>query len=156
LHTCSGSSEDWGEAPAAWPGSVYALDFTGHGRSDWLVGGGYYPELLAADADVALTHTGPVGIAGAGLGAYIALLLAGGRRDQVPAALLLPGAGLDGGGALPDFDREFPDIEAWGPGDGGFDPLVRLMDLMVRPVDYAEQFACAARRLLMVEDGTPR
>src|SRR5262249_3278934 len=69
LHTCSGSSEDWGEAPAAWPGSVYALDFTGHGRSDWLVGGGYYPELLAADADVALTHTGPVVIAGAGLGA---------------------------------------------------------------------------------------
>jgi pimeloyl-ACP methyl ester carboxylesterase len=162
LHALFGSSDDWGaadDAPAVWPGSVYALDFSGHGRSDRLTGGSYYPELLAADVDVALAHIGPARIAGAGLGAYVTLLVAGARPDLVPAALLLPGAGLEGGGALPDFEREFPDVDAWvqEAGAGGrCDPLVRTLDLMVRPPDYAEAFARAARRLLLVENGTPR
>jgi pimeloyl-ACP methyl ester carboxylesterase len=159
LHALFGSSEDWGEAPAAWPGRVYALDFSGHGRSDWLIGGSYYPELLAADVDAALAHTGPALIAGAGLGAYVALLVAGARPDLAPAALLLPGAGLEGGGALPDFEREFPDVEAWmdqTAAVGRCDPLVRMLDLLVRPADYAEAFARAARRLLLAEGGPPR
>jgi pimeloyl-ACP methyl ester carboxylesterase len=159
LHALFGNSEDWGEAPAAWPGRVYALDFSGHGRSDWLTGGSYYPELLAADVDAVLVHTGPALIAGDGLGAYVALLVAGARPDLVPAALLLPGAGLEGGGALPDFERDFPDVEAWMQQTavvGRCDPLVRMLDLLVRPADYAEAFARAARRLLLVEDGPPR
>lgn len=157
LHALYGSSDDWGEAPAAWPGSVYALDFSGHGGSAWIVGGGYYPEFLVADADTALAHIGHAAVAGAGLGAYVALLLAGTRIDLVPAALLLPGPGLSGGGALPDFNREFPGIEALAPleaGQAGFDPMVRALDQYVRPVDYAEPFARAARRLLLAEDGT--
>src|SRR5262249_24458560 len=61
LHALGGSSADWsapsgaalGEPTATWPGSIYALDFCGHGRSQRLTGGGYYPELLLGDADVA-------------------------------------------------------------------------------------------------------
>ena len=156
LHSLYGSSADWGEAPATWHGSVFALDFAGHGQSDRVVGGGYHPELLVGDADAALAHIGSAAVAGAGLGAYIALLLAGARRDAVPAALLLPGAGLWGGGALPDFERDFPDFDAAGGGAGLYDPLVRTLDRDVRPVDYAESFAHAARWLLLAEDGTPR
>jgi pimeloyl-ACP methyl ester carboxylesterase len=157
LHALYGSSQDWGETPAAWPGPVYALDFCGHGRSQWLRGGGYCPELLLGDADVALAHVGRTVLVGIGLGAYIALLLSGARPDLVPAALLLPGAGLVGGGPLPDFERALPDFEIPGAdGDGGYDPLARALDLFVRPVDYAESFARAARRLLLWEDGASR
>ncbi|MFI5365241.1 MAG: alpha/beta fold hydrolase [Candidatus Binatia bacterium] len=157
LHALYGSSEDWGEAPAAWPGSVYALDFSGHGRSGWIVGGGYYPEFLVADADAALARIGRAAVAGTGLGAYVALLLAGTRSDLIPAALLLPGSGLAGGGAWPDFDREFPGPELFmrsAPAHSAFDPLVGALDQYVRPVDYAEAFARAARRLLLAEDAT--
>ena len=105
LHALGGSSADWSEVPALWPGRVYALDFSGHGRSEWVRGGVYLPELLAGDADTAIAEVGAAAIAGAGIGAYVALLLAGGRRASVPAALLLPGRGLEGGGAAPDFDR---------------------------------------------------
>src|SRR5262245_30656056 len=98
LHALGGSGSDWSEVPALWPGRVYALDFCGHGRSEWMSGGVYLPEILIGDADVALAHIGVAAIAGAGIGAYAAALLAGGRRKHVPAALLLPGHGLDGGG----------------------------------------------------------
>ena len=156
LHALSGSSADWGEAPATWPGAVFALDFAGHGHSESVVGGAYYAELLAGDADAALAHIGRAALVGAGLGAYVTLLLAGARRDDVPAALLLPGAGLGGGGALPDFQRECPQFVVGERQVGGCDPLVHALDRDVRPVDYAEPFARAARRLLLVEDGTPR
>ena len=36
---------------AAWPGPVWALDFTGHGASSIPAGGGYYCEILMSDAD---------------------------------------------------------------------------------------------------------
>ena len=156
LHALYGSSDDWGETPAAWPGRVYALDFAGHGKSDWVAGGVYYPENLAADIDAALQHIGGAAIAGAGLGAYLGLLVAGARPDLVSAALLLPGAGLDGGGAVPDFDAPFPDLDHPAPAASGADPLVRLLEVYVRPVEYAAPFAQAARRLLLVEDGSPR
>jgi pimeloyl-ACP methyl ester carboxylesterase len=158
LHALYGSSDDWGEAPAVWPGPVYALDFAGHGQSDWVPGGVYYPENLGGDIDAALQQIGGAAIAGAGLGAYLGLLVAGARRDLVPAALLLPGAGLDGGGASPDFDTPFPDLDHPAPGapEHRADPLVRLLDAYVRPVEYVEPFAHAARHVLLAEDGAAR
>ncbi len=156
LHALYGTSADWGEAAATWPGAVFALDFAGHGHSESIVGGAYYPELLVGDADAVLAYIGGAAIAGAGLGAYVALLLAGARREAVPGALLLPGAGLAGGGALPDFQREFPSFTMAEREAGGWDPMVHTLDRDVRPVEYAEPFARAARRLLLVEDGTPR
>ncbi|HVO27862.1 MAG TPA: alpha/beta hydrolase [Candidatus Margulisiibacteriota bacterium] len=155
LHALFGSSADWGEAAATWPGAVFALDFAGHGESESVLGGAYCPEMLAGDADAALAHIGVTAIAGAGVGAYVALLLAGARRDRIPAALLLPGDGLAGGGPLPDFDREFPSFTVGARAPGECDPMVQALDRDVRPVEYAEPFARAAQRLLLVEDGTP-
>jgi len=155
LHALHGSSDDWGEIFAAWPGSVYALDFAGHGRSQWLSGGAYYPELLLGDADAALAHIGPAAIVGAGLGAYVALLVAGARPDSVPAALLLPGDGLHGGGPLPDFTRDVSFVAQADPLTA-YDPLVSGLEKFARPPDYAETFARAAQRLLLFEDGEAR
>ncbi|MEM1331884.1 MAG: alpha/beta fold hydrolase, partial [Actinomycetota bacterium] len=79
----------------SWNGPVFALDFVGHGRSTVPAGGGYTSETLLADADSALAHlTEAVGaeavtVVGRGLGAYVALQLAGGRASQVHGAILL-------------------------------------------------------------------
>jgi pimeloyl-ACP methyl ester carboxylesterase len=159
LHALYGSSAAWGEVPAAWPGKVYALDFTGHGRSGHLLGGGYSPELFVADADTALARIGGAAVAGCGIGAYVAVLLAGTRSESIPAALLIPGAGLFGAGAAPDPSqlRLGPDQPQPGePASGDHDPMARVLDRDVRPPDYAEAFANAARRLLLVEDGEAR
>ena len=156
LHALYGSSEDWGEAPAVWPGPVYALDFAGHGKSDWVAGGVYYPENLAADIDAALQHIGGAAVSGAGLGGYLGLLVAGARPDLVSALLLLPGPGLEGVGAAPDFDAPFPHLDDLPPADHRTDPMVRLLETYVRPVEYVAPFAHAARRVLLAEDGTPR
>ena len=67
-----------------WPGPVAALDFTGHGQSTIPVGGGYTSEILLADADIALAELGQATVFGRGLGAFVALMLAGAR----PAARL--------------------------------------------------------------------
>ena len=97
---------------APWPGSVLALDFTGHGASSVPQGGGYTCELLMADVDVAIAHVGVVTLVGRGLGAYVALLIAGARPDLVRGALLRDGPGLAGGGSgstspfVPFVDRE--------------------------------------------------
>ena len=67
-------------SPTTWrpgPAPVWALDFTGHGDSSIPAGGGYYAEVLMADADAALAHLGPSTVYGRGLGAYVALLVAG-------------------------------------------------------------------------------
>lgn len=155
LHALGGSSADWSEAAALWPGRVFALDFSGHGRSQWVRGGVYSPELLASDADTALTHIGAAAVAGAGVGAYVALLLAGGRSAAVSAALLLPGHGLAGGGPRPDFDQ--PPVLPIGPAlpadcDAQLGGLLRDP----RPPDYAATFAAAVRRLVLLEDGDER
>lgn len=158
LHALFGSSADWNELPPLWPGPVFALDFSGHGRSDAVTGGGYSPELLMADADTALAHLGSAALAGAGIGAYVALLLAGARAAAVPAALLLPGAGLAGEGPQPDFHgRRLPlDVPAGDePEAGKHDPLVRALNRDARPPEYAALFARAARRLLLVEIDAP-
>ncbi|MBK7726097.1 MAG: alpha/beta hydrolase [Dehalococcoidia bacterium] len=93
-----------GAVPAefeTWPGRIFALDFTGHGASTVPGGGGYTAEVLMGDADSALWMTGPATVAGRGLGAYIALLIAGGRPELVRGAILLDGPGLAGGGDRP-------------------------------------------------------
>ena len=158
LHALGGSSADWAEAPALWPGRVYALDFCGHGRSEWIRGSVYAPEILAGDVEVALAHIGGASIAGAGIGAYVALLMAGGRSARVPGALLLPGRGLAGGGAQPHFELSIlrlvtPDSASLPP---GCDPYCVALELDVRPPDYATRFAHAARRLVFLEDGSER
>jgi pimeloyl-ACP methyl ester carboxylesterase len=152
LHALRGSSDDWRREAIDWPGPVHALDFCGHGASARLGGGAYMPELLAGDADAALAAIGPAAVAGSGLGAWVALLVAGARPDLVPAALLLPGAGLAGGG--PDVAsvraEDVPGVEA--SAAGGEDPLLLLLDRDVRPPEYAEPFARAARRVLVADD----
>jgi pimeloyl-ACP methyl ester carboxylesterase len=154
LHGLRGSHADWSADVDAWPGPVWALDFSGHGASGWLRGGAYHPELLAADADAALERAGSAALAGSGLGAWVALLLAGARPERVAGALLLPGPGLAGGGAVPDFDREgfltAPDADSAAQ---GCDPAVAALDDDVRPVDYATALAEAATRLVFVEGG---
>ena len=87
---------------AAWPGPVWALDFTGHGCSTVPSGGGYFCELLMSDVDAALGHLGPATLYGRGLGAYVALLTAGARPDLVRGAVLDDGPGLAGGGHRAD------------------------------------------------------
>jgi pimeloyl-ACP methyl ester carboxylesterase len=152
LHAVGGAARDFQDAARLWPGPVFALDFSGHGDSGRLRGGGYFPETLAGDADAALARIGPALLLGAGIGAYVALLLAGARPDAVPGALLLPGAGLEGGGAAPDPASDtlarWTDLGAPLP---GCDPAVRRLERDLRPPDYAEAFARAARRLLLAE-----
>ena len=82
---------------AEWPGPVVALDFTGHGQSTVPPGGGYTAEIVLADADVALAELGSATLVGRGLGAYVALMLAGARPQQMRGAVLCDGPGLAGG-----------------------------------------------------------
>ena len=159
LHALAASSRMWDVATLGWPGPVYALDFAGHGASGVVRGGAYGPELLAGDVDTALAVLGRAALAGAGLGAYVALLLAGARPRLVPATLLLPGAGLAGGGPWPGGEAAerltvLPDEPA--PAAERGDARVRLLERDIRPRDYADAFARAARRVLLLEDGGPR
>jgi pimeloyl-ACP methyl ester carboxylesterase len=126
-----------------WPGPVAALDFTGHGRSTIPRGGGYTAELLLGDADAALAEltggdpAGTITVLGRGLGAYVALQLAGARASQVHGAILVDGPGLAGGPTGPTSQSFFSlPSSASAP-----DPyaLVELgRDL--RPPDYATLF----------------
>ncbi len=99
LHELGGASPEAvpGEL-AEWPGSVSALDFTGHGQSTVPRGGGYTAEILMADADIAVAELGSATVVGYGIGAYVALLLAGSRPMAVLGAVLCDGMGLAGGG----------------------------------------------------------
>jgi pimeloyl-ACP methyl ester carboxylesterase len=126
---------DWA---ASWSGPVYALDFIGHGQSQVPKGGGYSAEVLMADVDVALAELGPATVVGRGLGAYVALLIAGARPQLVRGAVLCDGPGLFGGGVGPTsatvltVDREdghTPD--PWALAELTRDP---------RPPDYATAF----------------
>ena len=158
LHELRASSAGWGASFEAWPGAVWGLDFCGHGASSWLKSGVYYPEMLAGDADAALAHIGDRAVvAGAGVGAYVTLLLAGSRAKAVEAAILAPGVGLAGCGDDPDFDNLIPELPAAGSRSShAFDPRVANLEQDPRPADYARSFAASAQRLVLVEDGSPR
>ena len=127
------------EQAAAWPGAVFALDFTGHGASSVPAGGGYTCEVLMADADAALAELGPVTLLGRGLGAYVALLLAGARPTEVRGAVLVDGPGLFGGPPGPSSPAI---VQLSGPSPVTPDPYA-LVELTrdVRPPDYAAAFA---------------
>jgi pimeloyl-ACP methyl ester carboxylesterase len=126
-----------------WPGPVAALAFTGHGQSTIPHGGGYTAELLLGDADAALaalTEGDParsITVVGRGLGAYIALQIAGARAAQVHGAILVDGPGLAGGPTGPTSQSFFSlPPSATTPDPYALGELGR--DL--RPPDYATLF----------------
>lgn len=138
LHALGESSPaqppDWA---AGWAGPVVALDFTGHGRSTVPPGGGYTAEIVLADADVALAELGTATVVGRGLGAYVALMLAGARPQQVRGAVLCDGPGL-AGGAIGPTSQSFVTLA---PSVHPPDPYA-LFELSrdLRPPDYATLF----------------
>jgi len=134
---------------AAWPGSVYGLDFTGHGASSRPRGGGYTAELLMADADASLRHLESATVVGRGLGAYVALLLAGARPRRVRGAILCDGPGLAGGGSRPTTPFIAPALahEQSTP-----DPWASIeLSTDLRPPDYATAFVRQATHLSGLE-----
>jgi pimeloyl-ACP methyl ester carboxylesterase len=125
----------------AWPGPVWGLDLTGHGASSVAEGGGYFCEVLMADVDIALAHLGDVTVYGRGLGAYVGLLAAGGRAEQVQGAILADGPGLAGGGPWPGSPSVTTAVSAPPPG-GTPDPwAIHELTRDIRPPDYAATFA---------------
>jgi pimeloyl-ACP methyl ester carboxylesterase len=124
---------------AEWPGAVYALDFTGHGESTVPTGGGYTCELLMADVDTALARLQSATLVGRGLGAYVALLIAGSRPERVRGAILRDGPGLAGGGPA----STTPYIPYVDPARSGAPDPYALIELAtdIRPQDYASVFA---------------
>jgi pimeloyl-ACP methyl ester carboxylesterase len=134
---------------AAWPGPVWALDFTGHGASTVPAGGGYFCEALMADVDAVLAEYGPVTLYGRGLGAYVALLAAGGRPQLVRGAVLDDGPGLLGGGPEPSsgFVLETPLPSGSAP-----DPYALFeLGTDLRPPEYSVAFARQATALSGLE-----
>ena len=125
---------DW---TVSWVGPVAALDFTGHGASTVPPGGGYTAEIVLADADVALAELGTATVVGRGLGAYVALMLAGARPHQVRGAVLCDGPGL-AGGAIGPTSQSFVTLA---PSPHPPDPYA-LFELSrdLRPPDYATLF----------------
>ena len=125
---------------AAWPGPIAALDFTGHGDSTVPAGGGYSPEMLMADVDHALTHLTDgnpdrsITVLGRGLGAYVALQIAGARAGQIHGAILTDGPGLAGGPTGPTSQSVFAlDTDGSSP-----DPYALVeLGCDLRPGDYA-------------------
>jgi pimeloyl-ACP methyl ester carboxylesterase len=125
---------------AAWPGPVWALDLSGHGDSDVALGGGYFCEALMGDVDLAIGHLGAVTIYGRGLGAYVGLLAAGGRAEQVQGTILADGPGLAGGGPTPGSPAVASVVSPAPPG-GTPDPwALHELTRDVRPPDYATTF----------------
>jgi pimeloyl-ACP methyl ester carboxylesterase len=134
----------------SWPRALWALDFTGHGDSTLPRGGGYTAEMLLADVDVALAHLGAATLLGRGLGAYVALLVAGARPSLVRGAILTDGPGLAGGGTEPASTLVLnaePGVAVTTP-----DPYA-LVELArdIRPADYATGFARQATQLSGLE-----
>ncbi len=127
-------ADPWGR----WSGPIWGLDFTGHGLSDVPSGGGYTAEVLMSDADIALAHIGPATVYGRGVGAYIALLIAGARPNLTKGVVLTDGSGLTGGGEGPQSSTWFLPADA----DGRAPDPYALYELSndVRPSDYAIGF----------------
>ena len=121
----------------AWPGPVHGLDFSGHGASSLSRGGGYTAEIMLADADAALAVLGEATVLGRGLGAYVALLLAGARPAAVKGVVLADGPGLIGGGVQPGS----PSVP-FAPAPTSTPDPYALLELAadVRPPDYTSIF----------------
>lgn len=126
------------DSVSGWRGPVTALDFTGHGASTVPVGGGYTAETLMADADAAIAYLGEATVVGRGLGAYVALLIAGARPQLVRGAVLADGPGLSGGPSSPTSQP----VYSLDPVDSTPDPYA-LAELGrdLRPPDYATAFS---------------
>lgn len=138
LHGLGESSpHDVPPAVAGWSGPVHALDFTGHGRSTMPVGGGYTAEILMADADAALERLGDATVVGRGLGAYIAVLIAGARADRVHGAVLADGPGVSGGPSVPTSQPVFSLDRVGTPPDPY---ALTELGRDLRPPDYATAF----------------
>ena len=92
-------------------------------------------------------------MAGAGFGAYVALLLAGARASAVRASLLLPGVGLTAAGSVIDPSDHGDAFCVELPADlsPGTDPMTRCIERELRPVAYARAFVDAAETLLLCE-----
>ncbi len=158
LHALGASHLEFNELAPHWPGPVFALDFAGHGASDVLRGRAYSAEQVwVMDADTALAHIGRAYLVGRGLGAYVALMLAGTRTAQVPGALLLAGRGLAGGGEAPDAAQIHADraalrrnLDAAATMDAELrpDPMVFETESHHRPVRFARSFAERATKLV--------
>jgi pimeloyl-ACP methyl ester carboxylesterase len=144
------SPETVPERFAGWPGPVFALDFTGHGASTIPRGGGYTAEILIGDVDAALAKIGRATVVGRGLGAYIALLVAGARPGEVRGAILCDGPGLAGGGSRPGT----PSIDGVASRPDATPDPCALAELSrdIRPPDYATSFVRQATHL----SGLPR
>ena len=163
LHALRGSAADWAEAAASWPGPVYALDFAGHGLSEW-VAGEATPRSSSRETPTSPWRTSArAGVAGAGLGAYVALLVAGARPEHVPARAAPPRRGSrrprrrarSGARAEPRLGA--PARRAPPPGERpAFDPFTTRLEREFRPPDYAAAFAARASRLLLLDDGDAR
>ncbi|HMO94921.1 MAG TPA: hypothetical protein PKD27_02305 [Tepidiformaceae bacterium] len=115
----------------AWPGPIFALDFTGHGASTVPGGGGDTAEVLMGDADAALNRIGEATVGGRGLGADIA------SPDPVRGAILCDGAGLVGGG-----ERPGPIAVRGVPGKSTSPDPFALVELSsdLRPAEYVTRF----------------
>ncbi|MGH2686133.1 MAG: hypothetical protein ACRDJP_11765, partial [Actinomycetota bacterium] len=102
-----------------------------------------------ADADAALSELGPVTVVGRGVGAYVALLIAGARPELVRGAVLADGPGLAGGGGKPSSPT-VPAVDTSAPGPP--DPYA-LVDLSrdLRPPDYAATFVRQTNQLSDLE-----
>jgi len=149
LHGLGESAASMTRLDVGWDGPVWALDFTGHGDSTVPFGGGYSCEILMADADIALRELGEATVVGRGLGAYIALLIAGARSSIVRGAVLLDGPGLAGGAVHVTSNTETTTVERAGQAP---DPWA-LIELShdARPPTYVTTFA----RLAVNGSGIP-
>ncbi len=129
----------------AWPGPVHALDFTGHGQSTVPAGGGYPCEQLLGDADIALARLENATVCGRGIGAYVALLIAGARPREIKGTILCDGPGLAGGSARPGT----PLIPIANPSAVAPPDPYALVELScdIRPPDYATSFVRQATDL---------
>ncbi len=138
LHGLGERTPDRVPDTVSWPGPVYGLDFTGHGRSTVPVGGGYTSEILAGDVDAVLEGLGQVTILGRGLGAYVALLISAARPAQVVGAILTDGPGLVGGGVHPGS----PMVAYPAPNAPSVPDPFAMLELArdVRPPDYAQTY----------------
>jgi pimeloyl-ACP methyl ester carboxylesterase len=103
-----------------------------------------------ADADAALASLGEATVAGWGLGAYVALLVAGARPALVKGAVLADGAGIEGGGP------EGGEMLVRARFDAGLTPpdpfALHELSNDARPPSYAQLFARQSVHLSGVAD----